>query len=364
MEDCTTSTALVFAQSRLAPSAATSIPRLELCASVQLADAMQKTQRELDMTLNSIAFFSDSKIVLGYINNQTRRFHTYVANRVHKILSTTVSSQWHFIRGDLNPADIASRSHGLQELVSPKWLQGPEDIMMLLKSKGEHHCESREDDPEVRNVTVLNTKLEEMGFPIERFEKFSQWNGIVRGLSVLLRKIDMKRQKTSDKLERKRRAEDFIFKEVQSHYFQDELKSLRGTKASVKKASPIRRLDPFLDENGIIRVGGRLRRLDTPTREKHPVILPKEAHITKFIVEHIHGREKHQGRQYTLGSTRLSGYWPINGHSLVAKVIRNCKNCKITRGKTMIQKMSDLQSERVEDMVFSRTIHLKHLQLT
>jgi hypothetical protein len=39
----------------------------------------------IDATINSVQFYSDSKIVLGYIHNETRRFHVYVGNRVDRI---------------------------------------------------------------------------------------------------------------------------------------------------------------------------------------------------------------------------------------------------------------------------------------
>ena len=36
----------------------------------------------------------------------------------------------------------------------------------------------------------------------------------------------------------------------------------------MKKISPIRRLDPFIDENGILRIGGRIRHADLPFYER------------------------------------------------------------------------------------------------
>ena len=59
-------------------------------------------------------------------------------------------------------------------------------------------------------------------------------------------------------------------------------KKLRGQKkAFVKNNSPIHRLDPFLEE-GILRVGGRLKRADLPHETKHPAILPQKSHVTTY----------------------------------------------------------------------------------
>ncbi|XP_070550069.1 uncharacterized protein [Ptychodera flava] len=58
----------------------------------------------------------------------------------------------------------------------------------------------------------------------------------------------------------------------------DEAKNLRSP---VKKTSPLYRLDPYLDKDGIIRVGGRIRQANLPREITHPVLLPKQEYITK-----------------------------------------------------------------------------------
>ena len=62
------------------------------------------------------------------------------------------------------------------------------------------------------------------------------------------------------------------------------------------RKSTLYRLDPFVDDNGILRVGGRLRRARPEYKEKHPAILPKGNHVSKLIVRHYHGQVHHQGR--------------------------------------------------------------------
>ena len=78
-------TALVFGQSRVAPLQITSIPRLELCAAVLAAQAVEKIMREMDVEIDKATFYTDSKVVLAYIQNESRRFYVYVANRVQLI---------------------------------------------------------------------------------------------------------------------------------------------------------------------------------------------------------------------------------------------------------------------------------------
>ena len=80
-------------------------------------------------------------------------------------------------------------------------------------------------------------------------------------------------------------AEKEIVRNVQKRAFEIELTTLQPTKqdsvqnsrnANLKIASSLSRLDPFIDRDGIIRVGGQIRRAELPDSVKHPYILPKK----------------------------------------------------------------------------------------
>lgn len=47
-------------------------------------------------------------------------------------------------------------------------------------------------------------------------------------------------------------------------------------------------MNPILDENGLLRVGGRLRHASTPLLEKMPIIIRKKSHIAILLVRHFH----------------------------------------------------------------------------
>lgn len=74
---------------------------------VELADLVSA---ELDLQLDAVTYYSDSKVVLGYINNETRRFYVYVSSRVLRIQRSSHPDQWRFVPTDQNPADHATRS--------------------------------------------------------------------------------------------------------------------------------------------------------------------------------------------------------------------------------------------------------------
>lgn len=74
---------------------------------VELAELISS---EIDLRLDDTVFYSDSKVVLGYISNDARRFYVYVSNRVLRIRSFSHPEQWKYVPTDVNPADIATRS--------------------------------------------------------------------------------------------------------------------------------------------------------------------------------------------------------------------------------------------------------------
>ena len=64
----------VFGKAKLAPSHATTIPRLELCAATLGIEITEPIIQELDIKPDAVAYYSDSRVVLGYITNETRHF--------------------------------------------------------------------------------------------------------------------------------------------------------------------------------------------------------------------------------------------------------------------------------------------------
>ena len=157
------------------------------------------------------------------------------------------------------------------------------------------------------------------------------------------------------------RAETAIIKIVQEDAFSEEIKILRPLqhlttsrkevserKTSLKQASCLYRLDPFLHSEGVLRVGGRIRNSTLPFHIKHPAILPRKQHVTTLIIRYYHQRLGHQGRGMTLNELRSNGFWIIGGSSAVGYHITNCVSGQRLRGTIQEQKMADLPSDRLE----------------
>lgn len=159
----------------------------------------------------------------------------------------------------------------------------------------------------------------------------------------------------SQSLETKSRAKTLILKEVQYDNFRVEIEAL-CSKNHLSKGNPLLSLDPFLDDVGLLRVGGRLSQSNLSVEEKHPIILPRNHHVTKLLIRHCHESVYHQGRLFTEGAIRQSGYWILGGKRIISSLIFNCVTCRKFRGKFETQKMSDLPTDRTE-----QTLSLIHI---
>ena len=144
-------------------------------------------------------------------------------------------------------------------------------------------------------------------------------------------------------------AKKLIIRMVQRRSFRTEIKTIRsnGKNQYIKRESPLYRLDPFIAEDGIIRVGGRLKRSTYNENLLHPIVLPKDAIISKKILEWCHISVGHSGRGVKLNQLRSSGFWIICGNIITRSVINKCVICKSLRGKFGAQKWQNFQDEEL-----------------
>ena len=73
-------------------------------------------------------------------------------------------------------------------------------------------------------------------------------------------------------------AERLIIQTVQKESYSSEMDALTSNREPPRHRS-IRSLDPYMDNDGLIRVGGRLRNSDLALQEQHSFIIPKKHHI-------------------------------------------------------------------------------------
>lgn len=99
----------IIGKGKVTPKKAVTIPRLELCAAVLGIEISQIIQDQLDIDPKDIRYHTDSKVVLGYIYNRTKRFYTYVSSRVQQIHKVSSPEQWSYVPSEHNPVDQATR---------------------------------------------------------------------------------------------------------------------------------------------------------------------------------------------------------------------------------------------------------------
>ncbi len=116
---------------------------------------------------------------------------------------------------------------------------------------------------------------------------------------------------------------------------------------AIKKDTNLYRLDHYIGSDGLVRVGGRIRRANIPREMAHPIILPV-SHVTRLLVEHYHRKTSHSGAATTLNEVRAAGYWIPRGRTLVNSIIHNCVTCRKLRFPPERQRMSDLPQDRLE----------------
>ena len=97
----------------MTPAKYVSIPRLEQTSATLSMKMSQLIKREFELNdVTSIRghLWTDSQVVLGYINNESKRFKVFVTNRVQLIYGNSNTKQWHYVDTKSNPDHDASRS--------------------------------------------------------------------------------------------------------------------------------------------------------------------------------------------------------------------------------------------------------------
>ncbi|GFX79784.1 integrase catalytic domain-containing protein [Trichonephila clavipes] len=292
-------TRLLCSKSRADPLKTLTISRLELSVALLLSRFVKKVVRILQLPIHKIWMWTDSMIALVWIKTEPHKLKTFVSNRVAEIQTLSKDCHWKHVSSKNNPADLISRSCNVDELLKNEmWLSGPN------LQTDEYEDNQLFPDPSYRDelkcdVTLSITKCSS-NFYDELFNVTNNFIKLIRIFSFIFRFINnikakgsrnKKKYLTADEI---KRSAEFLAKIAQLSEFIAEIDALKKGKG-VSKASKLKAVDPFLDENSLLRVGGRPSNADLPFEAKHQIIIPSKHKFTKLLFEHMHKKFFHIG---------------------------------------------------------------------
>lgn len=332
---------LTAAKARVAPLRAQSVPRMELQAALigaRLATTIKAEHRwQADRTI----YWTDSRTVLAWIRSEHLKLTPFVAHRVNEIAEMTNPKDWRWVPTCDNVADDATRHNGTIKGSQDRWYVGPDFLY-----EPEASWPKEENSEAVATETVLSIKIEENG-ALPRLERFSKYERLIRATAYVLVFIDACRKRTKKlKLRHIQRAEQTWFREVQKASFSEEIAQLKKG-GEISKSSKIRTLDPILDEEGVLRLRGRIGAANVTEEMKRPIILDGRHPFTKLLVAREHEKAGHSGNERVVNDLRQR-YWIIHLRPTVRQAAKSCQECRIRRATPSIPPHGDLPSARLQ----------------
>ena len=329
------------------------IPRAECTASACLVDLMERSIEELRLPAHITVekhYHTDSTAVLACINNTSKRLDVFWANRIGKILLHSIPSQWHFVPTALNPADVGTRPIMPNERDKLNvWLNGPAFLKEPLSCEFSQPVYSEFEIPDVCLATFVddgpNVHVDEIHILNDIMHRHSVFMKLKRNFAWLARFAKFIRSKgeidrTPLKPQEYDDAELAICRlvQIESGYF---------VNGKIEKSLARSNLTPFIHDDGLIRVGGRLdNSRDLVFSEKHPIVLPSNHHVTTMIVRYAHLENAHSPYEHTLSSVR-SKFWVTHARAAVKRVLKTCPFCTRHHARPLEQFMAPLPEERI-----------------
>ena len=355
-EDGSVSSKLVIAKTRVAPLHTVSVPRLELCGAEMLSELLAIIGNTLQIEKEKFFGWCDSTIALAWLQNDPSNYKTFVANRVASAARNVPQSIWHYVPTDQNPADCASRGITAQELLDHHlWWSGPpwllQEPIPIPPQPGSHELTEKQELEAKPTAVFTNTIVETIGWE-KNYNSYKKLLHVTAYVNRFIQNIKTSIQHQPKKLDHLsvaevKAAEVILFKRIQARNYDGELKRLASsTSAIIGKGSSLRLVHPYVNEQGLLAVGGRLQKSNLTFLQKNPVILSPSDPVTKLYFSYHHVMLAHSGPTLLLAHTGQEIYVP-GAKRLARTVCQNCLVCKKAAPRPYQQKMGQLPAPRI-----------------
>jgi len=336
------------AKTKLATLHNMTVPRLELCGAGLLARWMARVRETLtaQLMISNVYAWTDSSIVLSWLTTPQVSYKIFVSNRINKINQLLPDCQWLHVSSEDNPADCASRGLKPSELRHHDlYWNGPS---FLLNSVEDWSFEVPRVPVEQLPETKVNSLLISSDQNHEWFDRFSSYQHMLRVVVWVRRFVSICKKSHTPlgpiSFVELNEALMSIVRCSQSVYFHSLREELsRKSRISCKQLA---RLAPYLDSEGIIRVGGRLSNSQIPARQKHPILLAKLSYLSRLIVRHWHVFSCHSGIRLVMYLVSKQ-FWILSARRVIGSEIKACIICVRLSAVNPQPIMADLPASRV-----------------
>ncbi|XP_036347756.1 uncharacterized protein LOC118757125, partial [Rhagoletis pomonella] len=300
--DGTITVALISSKTKVAPLKPTTLPRLELCA----AHLASKLVRSVLLSWPDLRYplfaWTDSTITLAWLQAHPSRWMTFIANRVADIQEVLPPECWNHVRSEQNPADCASRGITPTELLHHRlWWDGPDFLRSTEQSWQQKLPKQHTTELGIRGSVCAHVTGSSDDWSV--IMKYSSFSKLRRVIAYVLRFCSNARAD--------RRPD------ATKRFGPPSCSELSA--AELRLISCLLRLQPFLDENNVLRVGGRLKNAEVTPDVRHPIILPKNCPLAKLIVCEIHKLTLHAGPR-VMQTVLQRRYWVVGARNLIRNV--------------------------------------------